>query len=101
MARCRRSVTRVDRSRSKAEKVQETTEEVEFRKQQAMQDQLKQMTRRNQVAMERSRRTAYSGNVRSSKPLTVSVQQYATVDTTPPLHTSVGVQLQGFLTDNK
>lgn len=51
---------------------QETTEESEFRKQQTMQAELKQMVNRNQVAMERSRRTAYSGNVRSSKPLTVS-----------------------------
>ncbi len=49
-----------------------TTEENEFRKQQAMQAELKQMVNRNQVVMERSRRTAYSGNVRSSKPLTVS-----------------------------
>ncbi|CAM9629717.1 unnamed protein product [Ectocarpus sp. 6 AP-2014] len=58
-------------SRAKTDKPQETSEEAEFRKQQAMQEQLKQMTRRNQVVMERSRRTAYSGNVRSSKPLTV------------------------------
>jgi len=61
------------RSRPKVDKaVQETTEESEFRKQQAMQAELKQMVNRNQVVMERSRRTAYSGNVRSSKPLTVS-----------------------------
>lgn len=75
--RCHRAAR--DRSRAKAEKAQETTEEVEFRKQQAMQEELKQMTRRNQVAMERSRRTAYSGNVRSSKPLTVGTVRTAYV----------------------
>lgn len=63
------------RSRAKVDKATQetlTTEENEFRKQQAMQAELKQMVNRNQVVMERSRRTAYSGNVRSSKPLTVS-----------------------------
>lgn len=38
-------VTR-DRYRFKADKPQETTEEVEFKKQQAMQEDMKQMTRR-------------------------------------------------------
>lgn len=56
----------------KTEKEQETTEDADFRKLKEMQEQVKKMTRRNHVAMERSRRTAYSGNVRSSKPLTVS-----------------------------
>ena len=36
-----------------------------------MQEQLKQATRKNQTGMEVAFRAAYSGNVRSTKPLTV------------------------------
>lgn len=47
--------TRVDTNRNryrfKADKPQETTEEVEFKKQQAMQEHLKQMTRRAGVGV--------------------------------------------------
>ncbi|CAN0068889.1 unnamed protein product [Scytosiphon promiscuus] len=58
--------------RSKTEKAtQETSEEAELRLQRVKQEEMRQLTRRNQAAMERSRRNAFSGNVRSSKPLTV------------------------------
>lgn len=61
----------VGSTRYKPGKAHESTEETEFRQQQAMQKQLTQAIRKNQAGMEAASRAAYSGNVRSTKPLTV------------------------------